>query len=118
MPSGVTTAMPRWTPDTVPRSTNTTFEFDPAPVAMMVAATVLDGVCSWNTWSALARSDVLSSFLRKTFSIFIRRAGRGGVAARAGRIAKLRCDCLRQYAIRPPADDGTMGRHGSALPTT
>ena len=29
MPSGVTTAIPRCTPDVVPRSTNTTFEFEP-----------------------------------------------------------------------------------------
>ena len=45
IPSGVTTAIPRSTPDTVPRSTNTTLEFVPAPIPMTVAATVLEGVC-------------------------------------------------------------------------
>ena len=54
MPSGVTTAMPRCTPDTVPRSTKTTLELDPAPVAMMRGSHAFwTAVCCWKTWQRL-----------------------------------------------------------------
>jgi hypothetical protein len=44
IPSGVTTAIPFSTPETEPRSTNTTFEPAPAPVPMTRAASVRDCV--------------------------------------------------------------------------
>ena len=69
MPPGVTTAIPRCTPEMVPASTSRTSEAAPAPVPITVAASIFEGVFAWNSCSALARSAVFSSFLRKMFSI-------------------------------------------------
>ena len=65
MPSGVTTAMPRSTPASDPRFTNTTLVSLPGAMAITLAASVFEGVADWKICSALARSAVFSSLLQE-----------------------------------------------------